>query len=150
MQTSIKTISYASSIHELEQLLGDHRISGVPVSDEAGRIIGVVTQRDLVQLYSQESDPHGKASAGYYHPMSVDEVESFSEDLHSLNVPDDAQETVEAIMNAEVYSVGPDADLRDIAGEMTRRTIHRVLVIDAGHCIGIVSTTEILAALAGM
>jgi CBS domain-containing protein len=53
-------------------------------------------------------------------------------------------------MTAEVFAVPADARLPEIAREMAKHRVHRLLVEDAGRYVGIVGTFEILAALAGL
>jgi CBS domain-containing protein len=148
MQTRVKTIAYAASITELESLLEDHRISGVPVSDEAGRIIGVVSLRDLVTHYAEEPDARVPRRVGYYQ-VTDDDEELYEETFETLKVPPNTADTVESIMTATVYAVPADATLGEVSRTMVRHRIHRVLVEEQGKCVGLISTMEILRALAG-
>ncbi len=59
-----------------------------------------------------------------------------------------AEETVADVMTGEIYSVPVDADLRTVARPMTKHRVHRLLVEKGGRYVGLVSTLEILAALA--
>ncbi|MHC4860850.1 MAG: CBS domain-containing protein [Planctomycetota bacterium] len=145
MQTHVTTVSYAAPIAELEGLLEDHRISGVPVVDEAGRIIGVVSLRDLVTHYAEEPDAHRPRTVGYYH-VATDDEELYQADLDTLNVP--PGDTVQAIMTSQVHAVHADALLSEISATMVKQGIHRVLVEEKGKCVGLISTMEILKALA--
>lgn len=65
------------------------------------------------------------------------------------SVPPSAPATAENVMTAEVHSVAPATPLREIAGVMVDRGIHRVLVGSDGRFVGIVTSTDVLRALAG-
>ena len=83
-------------------------------------------------------------SHGFYH-LSTHEM--LDDDYDSFDVPKEAEETASDVMSGEVYSVGPEAGLRDIAAEMVKHKVHRLLVQEDGKYIGLVSTMEILDSL---
>ncbi len=148
MQRQITTISYAAPLTELERLLGEHKISGLPVTGESGRIIGVVSMRDLLAHYAEDPDHRLPPRRGYYEICPHDD-EFFEEDLEGLLLPSDPEERVASIMTNEVYTVSTEATLEQIAREMTAHGIHRVLVEEDRKLVGIISTMEVLRAVAG-
>ena len=144
MQSNVVTVSYATPLSEVERVLGDHRISGAPVTDEAGHIVGVVSLKDLIERYAESPESHPRRGHGFYH-LSTHEM--LDDDYDSFDVPEEAEETAGDVMSGEVLSVGPDAGLRDIAAEMVKYKVHRLLVQEEGKYIGLVSTMEILDSL---
>jgi CBS domain-containing protein len=145
MRTNVVTVSYAAPLSEVERLLVENQISGMPVTDAAGNVIGVVSLKDLVERYQEDPDSRPRRGHGYYH-LSSEELNEV--DFDSFDLPEESEDTAESIMTAEVYSVGPDAGLREIARVMAEHRIHRVLVTDNARCVGLISTLEILDALA--
>jgi CBS domain-containing protein len=127
-------------------VLGDHRISGAPVTDESGHIIGVVSLKDLIERYAESPDSHPRRGTGFYH-LSTNEM--LEDDFDSFDVPEEAEETAADVMSAEVLSVGPDAGLQEIATQMVKHKIHRLLVQENGKYVGLISTMEILDSLSG-
>ena len=84
MQSDVITVPYATPLSEVERTLSDNRISGAPVTDEAGHIIGIVSIRDLVERYAEDPDARPRRGNGFYHLSSE---EMLDEDFESFEVP---------------------------------------------------------------
>ena len=165
MQTELVTVLPDSSVQALTRLLSDHQISGAPVVDSAGRVVGVVSATDVLRLaagetdvrvgafpISPESPGHGPSGddeldlVGYFGPMDAtvvtpEGVDWISEDIF-------AERTVSDIMTAVHFSVEPDATLGELAQLLVRGRIHRALVVEHGELRGIVTTFDVLKAVA--
>ncbi len=144
MRSHVLTVSYSDPLSEVERVLGEHRISGAPVVDEAGHIVGVISLKDLVERYAEDPDSHPRRTRGYYH-VSSEELDD--DDFDSFEVPEESEETAADLMTAEVFSVPGDANLKQIAATMAEHRVHRVLVQENGKYIGLISTMEILECL---
>ncbi len=144
MRTEVITVPYATPLSEVERILSDNRISGAPVTDEAGRIIGIVSVRDLIERYAEDPDSRPRRGHGFYHLSSEEMLE---EDFDSFDVPDESEDTAEDVMTGQIFSVSADAGLKEIAGVMAEHRIHRVLVQENGRNVGLISAMEILDAL---
>lgn len=144
MKTTVLTVSTSTSLSEVERLLSEQRISGVPVTEEAGHIVGVISMRDLIEHYSE--DPSTRPGSTSFYTMSSEEL--LEEEIESLELPEESQGTAGEVMTAAVYTVGADAGLREIARKMVEMNIHRILVEDDGKTVGLISTMDILRALA--
>lgn len=145
MQHDVVTVSTSTPLSEVERILSDHRIGGVPVTNEAGHIVGVLSLRDLVERYTQDPDSRPRRGHGFYHLSSEELLE---EDLESFELPEEAEETAGEVMTAQIFSVKPDARLPRIAREMVEHNIHRLLVQDGIRTVGLISTMDILRAIA--
>ena len=144
MRTDVVTVSYATPLSEVERRLSDHRISGAPVTDEAGHIIGIISLKDLIQRYAEDSDARPRRGAGFFH-LSTEEL--LDDDFDAFSVPAEAEETAGDIMTGDIFSVPVGAGLKEIAQAMLDHGVHRVLVQEDGRYVGLVSTMEILSAL---
>ena len=144
MRDEVITVPYATPLSEVERILSDNRISGAPVTDESGHIVGIISIRDLVERYTEDPDSRPRRGNGFYH-LSSEETQD--EDFDSFEVPDESEETAEDIMSGEIYSVPVGAGLKEIAATMAKYRIHRVLVQEDGRHVGLISTMEILNAL---
>ena len=144
MRTDVVTVSYASPLSDVERTFSEARISGAPVTDEAGHIIGILSLKDLVARYAENTDARPRRSAGFFH-LSAEEL--LDDDFESFSVPAEAEETAGDLMTGEIYSVAVDAGLKEIAQSMIDHKVHRLLVQEDGRYVGLVSTMEILAAL---
>lgn len=146
MRTDVVTLSYAAPLSEVERTLSDHGISGAPVTDAAGHVVGIVSLKDLVQRYADDPDSHPRRGAGFYH-LSPGEGADDEEACDAFAVPEEAEEIAADIMTAQVFSVPVDAGLQEIASKMSEHRVHRVLVKDGERYVGLVSTLEVLGAL---
>ena len=145
MQTTVLTVSTSTPLSEVERLLSENRISGVPVTEEAVHIVGVISMRDLIEHYSEDpSTRPGGSSSSYNMPAE----ELAEENIESLELPEESQETAGEVMTAAVYKIEADADLPGISRKMVDMNIHRILVEDDGKTVGLISTMDILKALA--
>ena len=144
MRKDVVTINYATPLSDVERKFSDHRISGAPVTDEAGHIVGIISLKDLVDRYAENPESHPRRGAGFFHLSSE---EMLDDDFESFDVPEEAEETAGDLMSGQIFSVAADAGLREIAGAMVAHKVHRLLVQEHGKYIGLVSTMEILDSL---
>jgi CBS domain-containing protein len=148
MQRELVTVRAGDSLHEVERVLADAGISGAPVLDDNEQIVGVVSMSDLVARRADAAE--------------VDEARDLDDDGRDLDDYELEAEATEVmafrragvgpcagdVMTAELAHVPPTACLRDAARTMVERRIHRLLVVERGRVIGLVSTLDLLAALA--
>lgn len=128
MTRQVATLTPLTTIGEAARFLTDQRISGAPVVDARGNILGVVSQTDLVRHQS------GKAPDGWPgEPSAVDGAE----------VP------VVSVMTGAVVTCEEDTPLDEVARLMLDRRIHRVLVTRQGKLCGIVTAMDLLRAVPG-
>lgn len=144
MQPSVITVSRRAPIQEVEQLFTDHRISGCPVTDETGHVIGVISVRDLVERYAQGAGHRGEG--GFYDAPTWD----LDDEYGARTTPADSEDTVADLMNSEVFAVDRLTTVPEIARSMMKHSVHRLLVKDRGKFIGLISTTDILRAVAAL
>jgi len=142
MQTELLTVGVSTPLDDLERLLGEHRIGGVPVTDETGHLVGVVSMRDLVEHYAEDPSSHTNLGPGFYH----DVVERGEEDMTTFGGSSGDGATASDIMTGEVYAVEADTPLRDVAQEMLRLRIHRILVKEKSKHVGLISAFDLLEA----
>lgn len=148
MSKAVHHVSPQLHLVDLEHELASRRISGAPVL-EHGKVLGIVSRSDIdgalererskaaaFSTYHYEIDlPEGEGSRG-----AADPTGSALESLRTLTVRD--------IMTPHVVSVSPDQPIVEIAELMRTKRIHRVLVIEADSLLGIVTSLDIVAAVA--
>ncbi|HVG94843.1 MAG TPA: CBS domain-containing protein [Planctomycetota bacterium] len=145
MRTDVITIDQSAPLSEVERVLVENRISGAPVTDETGAIVGVVSIRDLVERYAEDPDARPRRGRGWFQ-IDTDVLDE-DDMVGSSEIPEEAEETARDVMTAEVYSVPEDAGIRDIARLMHAHHIHRVLVEADGMYVGLLSTMDLLGAI---
>lgn len=127
------------TLKELAKLLIERQISGVPVIDGQGRLVGVVSQTDLVRRHRET--PVEVEVPGYY-------VEGDRTVLTSgLKIEEPDYTKVSDIMTPAVFSAREDAPVEDLARFMLSKHIHRVIIVGAGRVRGIVTSMDMLRAL---
>jgi len=123
MQRKVKTIGADSTVADAIVSLADAHISGMPVVDAAGKVIGIVSSTDLLTAEAEADDPTARQSL-----------------FESTAVRD--------IMTPRPYTIGPDEDVREAACQMLYGEVHRLFVADRDKVIGIITTTDIVRAVA--
>lgn len=110
-------IARTASVAEAEELMARHRVSGLPVTDEDGSLVGVVSQTDLMYL----TRPQVRALMDRWEtPLSVHEI-----------------------MTAPPVTVPSTMSLENAARVMTEHDVHRVVAVDRkGRPIGVLSATD--------
>lgn len=145
MTTKMVTVPPTMNLVELASLLQKRRITGCPVVDEDGVVVGVVSQTDLTRARAKGDDfvDLFYSSSGFDTFLS-DEYAPYpdgdDESLQELSVGD--------VMNTEVQYVPADTAVGEVASKMLERRVHRLLVTDRGRFVGIVSSTDLLKVLA--
>lgn len=137
MRSPVVTVAPFATLKELATLLDEHQISGCPVVDGDGGVLGVVSRADLVRA-GRESGPRELV----YHRSEGEEPTS-SRGFH-LEDPDISR--VERIMTPGAISFETDAPVERIARLMLQRRVHRVLITRRGKLCGIVTTMDIVRA----
>lgn len=131
-----------TSLKEAIQILAQHRISGLPVVDEAGKLVGIISESDLMW---QET---GVTPPAYI--MILDSViylenpGHYERDLHKA-----LGQTVGEVMSSNPITISPEKSLREAAQIMHEKNIRRLPAIDNdGKVIGILTRGDIIREMA--
>lgn len=122
------------TVSEVERILVEREISGMPVVDDSGRLLGVVSQRDLVR---HESTPRTVGESGQF----FTDVEDYAE---LQNIRERGSRPVTEVMRPEVFTVDRDAPADEAARLMRVKRVHRLIVTKGETLVGIVSTLDLL------
>jgi CBS domain-containing protein len=123
-----------TTVRELARILDANEISGCPVVDALGRIIGVASRTDL--LHRALEGPLGSRRSLF---------ETLAEGLRGDASAAENLGSVEDIMTPEPVTATSDEPLGAVARRMADERVHRVVVVDQGrHVIGIVTTLDLL------
>jgi CBS domain-containing protein len=138
MTRDILSVGPETPVAEAIGLMLDNRVSGVPVIDEAGQLVGILTEGDLLR--------RGETGTERHRPRWV-EILMGPGRLASEYVRTHGRK-VEEIMTRELVTVDPETLLDEIVGLMERHRIKRVPVLEGEKLVGIVSRADFLRALA--
>jgi CBS domain-containing protein len=140
MTPSPTTIHEEATLADAAQLLSDKGFTAAPVVDHLNRVIGVISQTDLVRA---QAKPHTAAR------LDDDPNMRGPNDEHSTSgVTFTPTTRVSQVMNPAIYSVSPDTPAQVVIQEMVRRRIRRIFVVDNHRAlIGVISAFDVLARL---
>lgn len=158
MTRDVVTIGPEASASELARELSAHGISGVPVVDEADRVLGVASASDLLRmallhdevgvgdpaLYEPTAEGADPGSAAYFAGGDAEVMRVLSATPATLL----GTYTVEDVMTPATFSIAPDATVRELARFLARGRIHRVLVLEEGRLAGLVTASDVVRAVA--
>jgi len=136
MRISFATVKPETPLIDAARLLLETNQRGLPVLDHDGRLIGIVTEGDL--LHRDElgvSPPQNWIEAS----LGIEEAGPVRERMRALRVA--------TIMTPDPVCVDEDATVEGVIAEMDRRRIAQLPVVSAGHVIGMISRFELIAAL---
>jgi acetoin utilization protein AcuB len=124
MTANVQTVFASATIREVIVTLADSHISAVPVlDDEDERPIGVISTTDILQAEAEAEDAAAR------------------EELFERT-------TAQELMTPRPLAIASDARLREAAQQMLYADVRRLLVVDGGRLVGIVSQTDIVRAMA--
>lgn len=131
-----------TSIKEAIKILVEHRISGLPVVDQTGKLVGVISETDLLW---QET---GVTPPAYI--MFLDSVIYLENPArHDKELHKALGLTVGEVMSGDPVTITPDQPLRKAAKIMQEKSIRRLAVTDeAGKVIGILTPGDIVRTMA--
>jgi len=146
MNPEVLTVRVDLTVRELAAFLTENQISGAPVVNREGRLVGVVSLTDVAEndtdrsdLMSDHSNP-GDAVRGWEDRMNPEDVRPMHLESSDLLVRD--------IMTPTVYTVPEDTPVPKIAHAMIAGSIHRLLVTRQGRVVGIVTSLDLVRLLA--
>lgn len=145
MQTHVVSVSPQDPLSSVHRLFFEENINGAPVVDEQEFVVGVITSKDLLRAAADEHDS-ARGDPGYFRELlefSGPDWETAPEGyLARLR-----ERTVEEYMTEDAISVSPDAGIPEVARTLRSHGVHRVLVVDAGRLVGIISTFDLVGLL---
>jgi CBS domain-containing protein len=123
MRTDVKTVNLDATVGDAITTLADVHVSALPVTDAHGHVVGVVSTTDILGALSETTEPDMRERL-------FDET------------------PVRDIMTPRSRIIAPDADILEAAREMLYLDVHRLFVEDGGRLVGVLSQTDIVAAVA--
>ena len=144
MQSQVATVEPGVSLIRLEELLAQEKVSGMPVV-ERGDLIGVVSRTDIVRGLGK-AEGAAEATQAYYRDVAGAELDAAAAARQSGERV--AAMTVRDIMASEIVAVSPDDPIRDVAQVLVRGRMHRLLVTEGRRLVGIVTTLDLVRAIA--
>jgi CBS domain-containing protein len=132
MTRDVETVSPETSLKEVAAILSRRRISGLPVVDDDGRLLGVVSEADILL---KEQGPASEESG----------LLGWLTGRHDADERLEAQTAGEA-MTAPAVSIAPERQAHEAARVMVERQINRLPVVEGDRVVGIVTRADLVRA----
>jgi CBS domain-containing protein len=136
------TVSPTDDVETVVRILRSHELPGVPVVNEGGRCVGIVTEADLV-IADEEGDlhiPHYIELFGGV--VFLEPLRRFEERLNKAFAS-----TVAELMTEDPVTIEPDASVAAAGRMIAQRGHNRLPVVEHGRLVGVVTRVDVLEAL---
>ena len=144
MNPDIMTVADDMTTDELARYLVEREISGAPVVDSQGRLIGVVSMTDIGRNVAEPADFASSRGSDFYRDAAADLT---LEDLGQRYVEERAV-VVRDVMTPVIYQVPVTASVADAARIMIDEHIHRLVVTEGKEPVGIITSMDVLRMVA--
>ncbi len=140
MTRDVAVVHPETSLLEAVKLMAQRRISGMPVVDDAGGIVGMISEGDLVRWHEGYTERQAR-----WLDMLAEGFELAPAFLEGIR---EQHRKVKSVMSPGALTVTEDALARDVAHLMYRNNIKRVPVLRDGKLVGILARSDLIRALA--
>ena len=142
MITDVPTVTVADSVETVLHVLREHDLAGIPVVNEGGRCVGIITEEDLVLTEENEDFhlPHYFQLFGGI--VFLESVSHWEERVRKAFAA-----TAEDMMTPEPITIEPSATVHEAAHLIALRKHNRLPVIEHGRLVGVVTRVDVLDAL---
>jgi len=136
MKGTTATVGPDTSWKEAAQLFFDHRVSAAPVVDDAGHLVGILSEKDLFRGLFPSFRDWVQAPESY---LDFSEMEQGAAAAGS--------KTVREVMSTRVLTAGPDTPILKVGALMVSSGIHHIPVVDKDVLVGMVGRGDIYRAI---
>jgi CBS domain-containing protein len=145
MNTQVLAVRPDMTVHELAEFLTENQISGAPVLDRQGRLVGVVSETDIMESESDRAEMVRDRSDPEFDLRGWEDMAN-PDEIRDLHVESDGL-FVRDIMTPAAYTVPHDTPVSRLAQTMIAGRIHRLLVTRDARVVGIVTSLDLLKLL---
>jgi CBS domain-containing protein len=136
--TNVISVTPDVLVQDVAYILLSNRISAVPIVDDEGELLGIVSEGDLMR--------RSETGTGRHRPWWLAMLTG--RDIRALDYAKEHSRRITDVMTSKVVTATPDTPLRDIATLLEKNGIKRVPIVKDGKMVGIVSRANLLQALA--
>lgn len=146
MTTNVITVPEDATLSELVSVLSDHMITGAPVVDASGKLVGVVSATDVARNSTKRSSSvRREVPPDFY----VRGPEHLGDEVHSYMVEEESDQLVRDVMTPVIFSVSESASFDEMVDTMIGGRVHRLIVTEGEKVVGIVTTLDLLRGVRG-
>ncbi|WP_372682594.1 CBS domain-containing protein [Desulfosarcina sp.] len=134
------TVTADTEIIKAAKILLDRRINGVPVVDDAGKLVGLLCQSDIIAQQKKLPVPSLFSFLDGY--ISLSSMKGFEKEVRKI-----AATAVSDAMTPNPVTVAPDSNIETVAALMVDHNLHTLPVLENGVLVGVVGKEDILRTL---
>ena len=142
MTREVITVSPETSVQQLAQIFSANRISGAPVVDSEGNLLGIVTESDLIDQNKKVHIPTVISILDSF--FFLENPEKMEQEMRKM-----AGSTVADIFTSPPVIVSEDTPIDEIATIMSEKNIHTLPVVTDGQLKGVIGKKDIIKTIAG-
>ena len=139
MRKHVVTVDPQMTVQDVVQLFSDRQITGAPVVEEGEKLIGVISQTDLLRY--QRRAPAEHPVPNYYHESDGEVLVRHMQ----MDAPGTVQ--VQHLMTPAAFLTETDTPVGEVARFMLKRRVHRIIVTRNGRLAGIITSMDLLRVL---
>ncbi len=141
MSTDVITVKKDLSLRDLSNKFIEHQVNGFPVVNDEGKLIGMVTENDLIE---QNKNLHIPTVIALFDGVFYLESEKkFEKEVQKLSAT-----TVNDIFNSKVITTTSDASLSQVATLMAENNVHTIPVVESDNLLGVIGKVDIIRGMA--
>jgi len=140
MTKDVITVTEDTSIKTLSELFIKHKVNGFPVLDKNGQLIGIVTEKNLIERNKNLHIP--TVIALFDAVIYLESGKKFEEEVKRFNAT-----RVKDIFTPNVVTVSPDTSFDEIASLMAEKDVHSIPVVEGKKAVGIIGKLDIIKGL---
>ena len=142
MDRSPVTVGPEASVEDVIQALRDNEIPGLPVVNEGGRCVGIITEADLV-MTGEDADLHLPHYVELFGGLIfLESLSHFEDRLRKASAA-----TAKDLMTEDPDTVAPDATVAEAARRISKTGHNRLPVVEHGRMVGLITRLDVLEAL---
>jgi CBS domain-containing protein len=142
MTTEVVTVRRDTSVNDIAKLMGERDISGIPVVDESNRVVGIVTELDMIVRNTRLEIP------AFIQILDLARIPLERPGHYRDRMRHMLGTRAADIMTEQVMTISPDDEAKDLAELMVKRRFNPVPVVENGILVGIVSRADLIRMMA--
>ena len=142
MTTDVITVRRDAPVNEIAKLMHERDISGIPGVDESNHVVGIITELDMIVRNTRLELP------AFIQVLDLARIPLESPGRYRDRLRHMLGTHADDIMTEEVVTIGPDAEVEDLAEVMVQRRLNPVPIVEHGVLVGIISRADLIRMMA--
>jgi CBS domain-containing protein len=126
-------------IREVARIMRMNQISGLPVVDPAGKLLGTVSELNMIARHAQPRQPSYLAVLSGLIPVNIAEYRQYKDQLRQIIAANAGQ-----LMSEDVQTIAPSTDLADLIEWMLDPEVNLLPVVEDDRVVGVITRTDVV------